>query len=133
MSLDEIQWGDLWIARETDTVVQFDHDPSRVSEVVPLVAAANASVRDRGNASHRLVIGVLREHEGISAARAFILAHAKAIDLLLQETPRNLLVRYKASPVTEYTLTPAVLTAYPSRQQGVSTTHTYTFVGARIS
>ena len=99
--LDEIQWGDLWIAGDADTVVQFDHSPARVAEVTPLVGGANAKVSDRGNTSNQLTVGVLREHANVSAARNFMMAHAATIEALGQTTSRDLLVRYKALPVSE--------------------------------
>ena len=130
--LDEIQWGDLWIAGDADTVVQFDHSPARVAEVTPLVGGANAKVSDRGNTSNQLTVGVLREHANVSAARNFMMAHAATIEALVQTTSRDLLVRYKALPVSEYRIKNAALTTYPSKQKGVSTIHTYTFVGEQI-
>lgn len=132
MLYDEIQWGEIYIAQRSDTVIQFDLAPTRLVDTKPLIGSPSPSVRDRGNTVNQLTVGVLREHTSQAAARQFILEHAKQIEAADQETVRDLTARYFAFPPTTYLLKSAALASYPARWKGVSTTHIYTFTTGAI-
>lgn len=132
-STDQIDWGSVSIATTAEAVVQFEQAGSRLVDTVPLIGSSKPKISDKGNTSHQFTIGVLREHGGISAARAFMLSHAQGLQNVSQAEEKDLVFKYSAGGSVDFTLKRAALHSFQAKQKGISTLHTYTFSGEEIS
>lgn len=134
---EQITWGEpgsqIYLANFADGISDFELDPGRVAELLPVLRGKSVVSRDYGNGSSELKFTRVVQHGSALAARQFMFAHARDFHRLPDGVSRTLRAIYRTGGDFTFTIPDAIVTAMPGRMKGASSYHTYNIQGGAIS